>query len=591
MSNRTAGLNLPYSRISNNSQDVFNEAIRQIDALLQGGIVDRDLTAPPGSPTQGATYIPAAVATGAWAGKENYVATYWGTSWVFYTPSEGWMLWVEDENLFVYYTGSAWAKFGLSLSLTSAELRGILTDETGTGAAVFADTPTLVAPVLGTPGSGTLTNCTGLPIATGVSGLAAGVAAFLATPSSANLASLVTDETGTGVLVFATSPSFTTDIRPSANDAASLGISGTAFSDLFLASGAVISFDASDLTLTHSADKLTLLTNTALTNSSILPLQIRHETSGTPANSIGVGIEFAQETAAGNVETLGDFRVIATDVTAGSEDGAFIWRLMAAGATAAELMRLNSAAVLTLGGSSNNYTGINGSTGRAQTHATSGVASYFGSTWANNNTGWSAVTLAKSRGAAVNTQTIVADGDTLGEYGWMGSDGTAMRAAASIRAEVDGTPGASDMPGRILLMTSSDGGITLTERLRVDAAGNVLAKSAGGLGYGTGAGGTVTQATNKATGVTLNKGSGQITMNNAALAAATTVAFTLTNSVIAATDCVVVNHGSAGTAGSYLVWATTFAAGSCVIQVQNISGGSLSEAIVLHFAVIKGAAS
>lgn len=69
------------------------------------------------------------------------------------------------------------------------------------------NSPTLSAPVLGTPASGTLTNCTGLPVATGISGLGTGVATFLATPSSANLASAVTDETGTGALVFQNAPS------------------------------------------------------------------------------------------------------------------------------------------------------------------------------------------------------------------------------------------------------------------------------------------------------------------------------------------------------------------------------------------------
>jgi len=72
--------------------------------------------------------------------------------------------------------------------------------------------PTFTAPVLGTPASGTLTNATGLPISTGVSGLGTGVATFLATPSSANLLSAITDETGSGVLVFATSPTLTTPI-------------------------------------------------------------------------------------------------------------------------------------------------------------------------------------------------------------------------------------------------------------------------------------------------------------------------------------------------------------------------------------------
>lgn len=86
---------------------------------------------------------------------------------------------------------------------TSLQLKGVISDETGSGSLVFATSPTLVTPILGTPTSGTLTNCTGLPISTGVSGLGTGVATFLATPSSANLASAVTDETGTGALVFA----------------------------------------------------------------------------------------------------------------------------------------------------------------------------------------------------------------------------------------------------------------------------------------------------------------------------------------------------------------------------------------------------
>ena len=85
-----------------------------------------------------------------------------------------------------------------------------VTANTGTGAVVRATSPTLVTPALGTPSSGTLTNATGLPVSTGISGLGTGVATFLATPSSANLASAVTDETGSGALVFATSPAFTT---------------------------------------------------------------------------------------------------------------------------------------------------------------------------------------------------------------------------------------------------------------------------------------------------------------------------------------------------------------------------------------------
>ena len=109
---------------------------------------------------------------------------------------------------------------------SSSNLAAAVTGETGTGALVFATSPTLVTPALGTPTSGTLTNCTGLPVSTGISGLGANVATFLATPTSANLRSAVTDETGTGALVFATSPTLVTPVLGAAS-ATSVTASGT----------------------------------------------------------------------------------------------------------------------------------------------------------------------------------------------------------------------------------------------------------------------------------------------------------------------------------------------------------------------------
>lgn len=130
------------------------------------------------------------------------------------------------------------------------------------------------------------------------------------------------------------------------------------------------------------------------------------------------------------------------------------------------------------------------------------------------------------------------------------------------------------------------------ERLRVDATGNVLVTNAGGgLGYGTGAGGTVTQATSKSTTVTLNKPTGQITMNNAALAAGATVGFSLNNSLISVSDNIILTlqNGGAATGLNYNAWVGGTAAGVAVILIKNISGASLSESLVLNFAIIRGA--
>jgi hypothetical protein len=133
----------------------------------------------------------------------------------------------------------------------------------------------------------------------------------------------------------------------------------------------------------------------------------------------------------------------------------------------------------------------------------------------------------------------------------------------------------------------------VTKAGAVTAASSIRSTSAsGGVGYATGAGGAETQLTSKATGVTLDKICGTITMHNATLAHQTPVAFTLTNSAIEATDVVAVCVKSGGTAGAYLVSAGAVAAGSCSITLFNCqTSGNLSEAVVLSFAVIKAVAA
>lgn len=126
-------------------------------------------------------------------------------------------------------------------------------------------------------------------------------------------------------------------------------------------------------------------------------------------------------------------------------------------------------------------------------------------------------------------------------------------------------------------------GVAFTDQ---DIIGSQYVLSGEQLGYTSDAQGTVTQATSKSTGVTLNKSAGQITMNNAALASVTNVTFTLTNSFISANDILILNVGSGATAGAYNCWVSGLSAGSASITLRNISGGSLSEAVVLNFALI-----
>lgn len=96
---------------------------------------------------------------------------------------------------------------------------------------------------------------------------------------------------------------------------------------------------------------------------------------------------------------------------------------------------------------------------------------------------------------------------------------------------------------------------------------------------------SVTQATDKSTGVTINKMDGVITMNAAALAAGAEATFTVTNSRMRSEDVVIVNHKSGGTLGAYAAFANTNADGSFKITVTNLSAGSLSEAIVLQYQI------
>jgi hypothetical protein len=126
----------------------------------------------------------------------------------------------------------------------------------------------------------------------------------------------------------------------------------------------------------------------------------------------------------------------------------------------------------------------------------------------------------------------------------------------------------------------------------ITSTGAIVSSGANGVGYTTGAGGTVTQATSKSTTVALNKTTGTIVTHNAALAAGAVVEFAVDNTSVAATDSIILNLASgAAVRTNYRYWISTVANNRFRITIENRSAGALSEALTLNFAVIKGVAA
>jgi hypothetical protein len=142
--------------------------------------------------------------------------------------------------------------------------------------------------------------------------------------------------------------------------------------------------------------------------------------------------------------------------------------------------------------------------------------------------------------------------------------------------------------GGVTVATLDSGGLEVNSGGINVSSGGVLISNQSALGYSAGAGGTVTQLTSKATTVTLNAPTGRIVMNNASLEANASVQFSLSNTSIAATDLVLV---TVNFSSQYAVRVVATATNSAAILLTNTTTGSLSDAVVLNFAIIKGATS
>jgi hypothetical protein len=226
-----------------------------------------------------------------------------------------------------------------------------------------------------------------------------------------------------------------------------------------------------------------------------------------------------------------------------------------------------------------------------QVHGTGAATSSMGLfNYANNATFPSFFVFNKSKSGTSGTLSAVTDGDNLGLIQFNGADSDAtstFNPGAYISAQVAGAVAASSIPARLNFSTTAVGATTPVTTVQIASTGLTVTRDAAGLGYGTGSGGAVTQATNRTTGVTLNKTNGAITLVSAA-GTATWQSFTVTNSTVAATDVVVLSQKS-GT-DLYMMHVTAVAAGSFRISFAT-TGGTTTEQPVFNFAVIKAVAA
>lgn len=390
---------------------------------------------------------------------------------------------------------------GASVALNMGHASGT---NTILGATNFSQTVTLIAPVLGTPASGTLTNCTGLP--------------------AAGLVASTSQAVGFGSIELGHATD-TTISRVSAGVVAVEGVN-------ILMNGGALG--------TPSSGTVTNLTGTASIN-----------INGTVGATTPTTGAFTTISSTGNV-TLGD----ATADTVG-----FGTATVAAG---------------------NGWSGSGGkiqiSNSGASTPTSVNIRTF------SATSGFPAILeLGKSASNTLNTLAETASGDTVGVITFDGvNSSSAIRALAGIACVQDAAAGATHVPGAIVFYTSSSAA-TDVERFRIDSSGNVIVTGAGGIGYGTGSGGTVTQASSRTTGVTLNKTNGAITLVSAA-GTATWQSFTVTNSTVAATDTIKVSQKS-GT-DLNMIHVTAVGAGSFRISFAT-TGGTTTEQPVFNFAVLK----
>jgi hypothetical protein len=461
-----------------------------------------------------------------------------------------------------------------------------VTASTGSGSNVLSISPNLVTPVLGTPASGLLSSCTGLPLTTGVTGtlpvLNGGTGVTLSTGSGSNVLSispnLVTPVLGTpasGLLSSCTGLPLTTGVTgvlPVANGGTGVTLSTGSGSNVLSISPTLVTPALG----TPDSGVLTSCTGLPLTTgvTGVLPV----DNGGTGYNADGASVFKFDTTPATTAANAGELSWNTVDGTldlkldngvtlqVGQETNIKVY---------ASTTITNGQVVYISGGTGSlpevslaDYSTINAqkTLGIATQNITSGTYGYI-----------TLVGLVRD----LNLITLLGSPISSGQSVWLGASGALTKTEPPY-------PFAKVRVGHIVNATDVTGSIHVN--VHFEPTGTV--NGTGKIGYSAGAGGTVTQATSKSTGVTLNKTCGQITTANSSLANDATVSFDLTNSRIEAGDVLILNHLSGGTVGSYLLNAQC-GAGTATINIRNIitSNTTLSETLVIAFVVIRGSST